>query len=168
VCGAGGAAMGMQIVQGVLNAGAAYSNSKASKTAYNYQATVARNNAQVDEYRAEDAIERGHQAEFRRGLAAGQIEGSQRARFAASGLSLTDGSPLNVLADTKYMGGVDRETTLWNADREAYALRVHASNDRSNAALLQMRADATPRSICRTTRCCWATGTSTSRCSTRS
>lgn len=138
----GPAAIALQAVGQVLNAGAAYSQSKASKQAYGFQAAVARNNAQVDEYRAEDAVTRGQQAQFRQGLQTAQITGAQRARFAASGLSLTDGSPLNILSDTKYMGEMDRQTIGENADREAWALRMQANNDMSNAALLQMRADS--------------------------
>lgn len=131
----------LQATGALMSAGGAYAKSQATKTAYQYQAQVARNNAQMDEYRAEDAINRGQQAEFRRGIQTGQTIGAQRARFAASGLSLDEGSPLNILSDTKFMGSLDRETIETNAAKEAYALRFQAENDNSNAALLQFRAD---------------------------
>ena len=142
MCGLPMVSMGMQAAGALLNAGAAKAKSQGDKRAYAYQAQVARNNAQIDEYRAEDAIERGQQAEFRRGLQTAQVAGAQRARFAAAGLALNEGSPLNILSDTEYMGQLDRDTIETNANREAWALRMQASNDLSNADLLQYRSDS--------------------------
>jgi len=135
-----GAIMGIQAIGALSSAGGAYAKSKADKAAYDYQAAVDRNNAQVLEYQATDALERGAQTQFAQGLKAASIAGSQRAHFAAIGVSLDEGSPLNVLMDTKYMSDLDRATIADNAGREAWALRQRAANTRSNAELLSYRA----------------------------
>jgi hypothetical protein len=135
-----GTIMGMQAIGALSSAGGAYGKSKADKQAYEYQAAVDRNNAQVLEYQATDALERGQQTQFAQGLKAASIAGSQRAHFAANGVSLDEGSPLNVLMDTKYMSDIDRATIADNAGREAWALRQRATNTRANAELLSYRA----------------------------
>jgi hypothetical protein len=130
-----GAGMGAQ-------AFGAYQSSRATKAAHEAQAQVQRNNATVAGWQAEDAIERGNKAAMRVRSQARQLKGTQRARLAAAGVDLGEGSALQILSDTDYFGEVDAQTTVDNAAREAWAIRQQAAGYSADAALMQSRAAA--------------------------
>lgn len=120
----------------------AYKQSQAEQDSANYQAAVARNNAQISEWQAQDAIKRGETAEAQQRLRAKQFKGSQTARLAANGIDISEGSALNMLSDTDWMGEQDALNVRDNAAREAYTYRQQGSNSSANAGLLKYRADA--------------------------
>jgi hypothetical protein len=133
--------LGAQAVGAGASAYGAYTKAKGEKAAYNYQAQIAENNRQMATWQAEDAITRGQTAAARLQLKTAQLKGTQRASLAARGLDLGEGSPLNILTDTDFMGAIDANTLTDNAAKEAWAFRQQASNYGSNAELLRMRAD---------------------------
>jgi hypothetical protein len=116
---------------------------KAQKNAANYQAAVARNNAKVAEWQAEDALRRGEMAKQQTQLNTAALKGRQRAMLAERGIDLGEGSALNLLTDTDQFGAIDANTVIDNANREAYGFRVGAQNNNANADLLQYKADTT-------------------------
>jgi hypothetical protein len=116
--------------------------SAAQKNAYEYQAAVSRNNAKIAEWQAQDALRRGQQQEDDQRRKTAALKGSQRATLAARGLDIGEGSALNILTDTDYLGEQDAMTIRNNANKQAWAARVGASNDMANAELLSMRAGA--------------------------
>lgn len=116
--------------------------SQAQKNAYEYQAAINANNAKVAEWQAQDAIRRGQDAEIDQRRKTAALKGSQRASLAARGLDISEGSALNILTDTDYLGEIDALTIRSNADKQAWAARVQGNNDMANAELLSMRADA--------------------------
>tara|TARA_Y100000034_G_scaffold110909_1_gene143469 strand:- start:884 stop:1417 length:534 start_codon:yes stop_codon:yes gene_type:complete len=124
----------------VAGAYGAYNQSKASKASLEYQASVARNNAEYSESQARDAIRRGQVAENDVRRRTAQLRGSQRARLAANGIDLGEGSALNILLDTDYFGELDALNVRDNSNREAAALRTQGSNQIGNANLLDARA----------------------------
>jgi hypothetical protein len=130
-----GAGAGMQ-------AYGAYSNSKATKQAYEQQAQVNRNNAQIAGWQAEDALRRGVRSASTARMRTNQLKGNQRASLAAKGVDLGEGSALQLLSDTDYFGDVDATTITDNAAREAWAIRQQAANFNSEASLLKSRADS--------------------------
>ena len=134
------AAQGMQIAGTVAGAYGAYNQSKATKQSLEYQSAVARNNAEYSESQARDAIRRGQVAENDVRRRTAQLEGSQRARLAANGIDLGEGSALNILLDTDYFGEMDALNVRDNASREAAGLRTQSSNQIGNANLLDARA----------------------------
>lgn len=134
------AAQGMQIAGTVAGAYGAYKQSKATKASLEYQASVARNNAEYSESQARDAIRRGQVAENDVRRRTAQLEGSQRARLAANGIDLGEGSALNILLDTSYFGELDALNVRDNSAREAAGFRTQRSNQSSNASLLDARA----------------------------
>jgi hypothetical protein len=136
----GNVGVGLQVAGVFSSSVGAYQQSKATKAALEYQAAVDRNNAQLDEYRAKDSLERGAIEVNKQQLKTGQLKGTQRAALAARGLALDDGSALNILADTDYMGQVDADTIADNAAREAWAYRESAKGNRSNASMRESRA----------------------------
>jgi hypothetical protein len=67
--------------------------------------------------------------------------GTQRATLAGRGISLEEGSALNILSDTAYLGEQDALTVKDNTAKNVWAAKVQANNQTSNAGLHQMQAD---------------------------
>jgi hypothetical protein len=116
----------VMVVSAVMAAKSASDQAKAQKDAANF-------NAQFDERRAQDALERGKQEVFKSRLKQAQVVGAQRAGLAARGLSLGEGSPLAILTETKYLGDFDAATIQTNAERDAWALRTSAGFEANKA-----------------------------------
>ena len=120
----------------------AVQQSQATKASMEYQSAVAKNNATISEWQAKDALERGKTAEEQQRLRTRQLKGSQTAKLAANGIDISEGSALNILSDTDWMGEQDALTIRNNANREAWGNRVQADNQNSNSAMLKASADA--------------------------
>lgn len=124
----------------VSKAGAKYSESQTTATAYEMQAATADNNAQLAEWQAQDATSRGQRAEqVSRGKTA-QLASTQKASFAARGLDVNVGSALEIQQDTAYMGEIDAQTIRANSAKEAWGFRVQKGNYQVNATLNRNRA----------------------------
>lgn len=97
------------------------------------QSKIAANNAKVSEYQAQSALaagERDAQAVARKGS---QLEGAQRARMAASGLDISDGTPAALLDQTNFFTQQDVATTRDNAKKAAWAAQAQASGYQAQA-----------------------------------
>lgn len=138
----GSISTGMQVAGLATGVFGSYEKSKATQAAYDYQASVNRNNAQYAEWQAQDALQRGATAEQNQRLKTAQLRSAQRARLAANGVIIDEGSALNLLDDTDFMGERDALTIRDNAKREAWGARVQAGNYSNDAAMLSARADA--------------------------
>lgn len=134
------AATGFQAAGAGMSVMGAYNQSRATKAGYEYQAAVERNNAVLATQRSADAIRRGQQAEGAQRLKGAQVASAQRARLAANGVSLDEGSALNLLQDTEYMTDVDALTIRDNAKREAWGFQVQSQNASNNGQMLATRA----------------------------
>lgn len=119
-----------------------YNKSTGEKNAYNYQSQVAKNNAVIAEYQAQDAMHRGATTQNNLQLRTAQLRGSQEALMASRGLSLSEGSPLNILTDTDFMGQRDVNTARDNTAKEVYQHRVQEGNYESDSSMLKTRADS--------------------------
>lgn len=133
-------ALGAQVAGGLVSAGAAASKSIADRAAYDIQATAASTNANLDRAAAGDAIRRGQVASVNSDLRYNQIKGTQIATMASNGVSLAEGSPLNILTTTDLTRQNDADVISMNAQKEAWGYNVRAANEDSNAGLLRMRA----------------------------
>jgi hypothetical protein len=120
----------------------AYQQSQAAKASMEYQSAVARNNATTAEYQAQDAIKRGQLAETDQRRRTAMLKGTQTARLAANGLDISEGSALQILSDTDWMGEQDALTVRDNANREAWGYRVQGQNAQSNSDMLRSSANA--------------------------
>lgn len=129
------------IAAGATTAYGQYQQGQAQKEQYAYQAAVNRNNAIISERQAEDALQRGQIAEDEHRLKVQQIKGSQRTRFAASGVDLGSAVVSDTLADTAMLGELDALTIRNNAQRESYGYRVQASNYEASAGLNEIAGD---------------------------
>ena len=132
----------LMAVGALSSANAAKDASQATKDSYDHNAGVEANKARVLDYQAKDAVRRGQTQQTSQQLKTAQIKGAQRARFAAAGVDVNEGSAFNVLMDTEYFGKLDEMTIADNAEKEAWALRESARTGYSNADFLRRRAAA--------------------------
>lgn len=99
------------------------------------QEKIANNNAVINERLAKDAEHKGGIAEQTHRQKVAQMKSGQKASIAASGVTMDSGSAQNLLADTAMMGELDAQTIRSNTAQEAWALRVGASNYKSQGML---------------------------------
>lgn len=130
-----------QVAGLAFSAYSAVQQSAAAKDSANYNAAVQRNNAQLAEYQAQDAVTRGDKATEDHMRKVAQLKGSQKASMAARGLDLSEGSALNILTDTDLFGEIDANTIQTNAAREAWGYRAQGSNSTAQANLYKAQAD---------------------------
>ena len=98
-----------------------------------FQASVANQNAKINEDAALDAINKGNAQAQEQRRRTRQLAGTQAATMSASGIDLSTAGALDILGDTAAMGELDALTMVNNASREAYGYRMQAENDRLNA-----------------------------------
>lgn len=116
--------IGASAAGAIMQAGGAYQQAQGQRSALQYQASVARGNAVLAGDQASDAIRNGQTAEGVQDLRTGQTLGTQRARMAANGVDLGEGSANDVLTTTKYMGERDALQIHDNAMMEAWGYRT--------------------------------------------
>lgn len=100
----------------------------------NYLAQQARQRQQIAEWQANDAKQRGEVAVQRQREITAQRIGIQTAALAAQGTDM-EGSPIDILGDTKRAGEVDALTIRSNAVREAYGYQVQGAGFGADAAM---------------------------------
>lgn len=125
--------VGMMVVGGLVSAKASKDRANAEKRGLEHEAEIAERNLQIGEAQANDAINRGRDAARNHALKIESIRQSQRARFAAAGLDVGEGTPLHVLMSTNEMGEIDLATIRDNAAKEAWFYRENARTGRLNA-----------------------------------
>lgn len=132
--------IGIGLIGGGVSAQGSAKAGKAAKRIGNFNAGVA-------DQQADDALARGREAEDQLKSGVRKLIGSQRAGFAAQGVSLADeeGSAVQVEEDTFTSQNADLERIRVNAGREAWGFRMQAQNYRmgGKAALEQRNAEAT-------------------------
>ena len=138
----GGVALGGQVAGAVGQTYASYRKSAGEKTGYEYQAAVAKNNEQLAEWQAQDALRRGGETRQNIQLKGAKFKGSQQAILASRNVALDEGSALNILADTDFGIARDANIATDNANKEAWAIREQAKGYASNADFLRYRADS--------------------------
>lgn len=131
------AAMAASVVMSAMQAKNA---AAAEQNQAKYNSAVARNNATMAEYQAQDAIARGNKEAEDHSRKVAQLGGTQRNTMAAHGLDLSEGTPLDILSDTEVMGKYDQDTIKYNASKQAWASRVEASNFNSQAGMFDTQA----------------------------
>lgn len=127
------------LTAGVLAAGitssamGAYNQSRAAKDQYKYQSAVARNNAKMAEYAAQDASNRGAQEAAKVMAEARRVRSRQTVALASNGIDISSGSAANMLDDTDLLAAQDAATIRTNAARQAWGYRVEGSNYNASA-----------------------------------
>jgi len=116
------------IITLVVSAAAAGYGAYAQKQAGDFQAAIAKRNADQAEAAAKDAAARGLNEGVKIALAGGVTRGAIKAGFGASGVETESGSPLDVLSDAAMYNELDKQTAKSNSEREQYSLRIQQGN----------------------------------------
>jgi len=130
--------MGLEAAPFAISAAASAAQGISQASAFEakagYDESIAGINARFAELKAEDALRRGgKEAGVVRGRAR-QALGRQRAALAAQGISLSEGTPLEALEDTRAIAEQDILTVQNNAWREAWGFRAEAQESRARGA----------------------------------
>ena len=106
----------------------AYFGAQAQQDAYNAQAKIAAMNAAYAEQQARLTMAAGAQNVQQVFQHTRAVEGAQKVGFAASGISLKGGTPLDVINSTAALGHRDAQTALNNTYEAAYAHLIQGAN----------------------------------------
>ena len=117
-------------------------NADAQKQAADYNAQVANNNAIIASQQRSTTLQQGELEAQNAMRKQASIIGDQRAQMSANGIDLTQGSAQDILASTKFLGGIDVNTIQSNAARQAWGYSVQGMNDKSTANLETWRANS--------------------------
>ena len=109
----------------VVSTVGAISSAKAQSDAMNYNADLARKNATIADQQSAEAMRRNEQDTYRK-------LGALRAGYGASGVG-TDGSPMDVLADSYTNAALDAENTKYQYKLKSIGYQNDANLDSANA-----------------------------------
>ena len=134
------------VVGGVMNAYGQYRQGQETKEAANYNAKIDEQNARLIRTgaRREAGIIRQNAVlnEYRQRKRLEYITGEQVGGYAARGVSISTGSPLDVMAETIAAGELEIAIGQWNAENETavstYNAEVAARNKESEARLRRL------------------------------
>lgn len=123
---------------GAIEAGQAQAN------AANFNAQVAANNAKAAEQNADYAIKAGTEKATVESLKGAEVMGGIKASQAASGIDVNTGSAVDVQRSQREKDQLDTETTLNNAQLQAYGYRTNATNFTAQSELDKATAEQAP------------------------
>lgn len=118
----------------------AYFEAKVNKTLLKSRANIADINARTTELAAESAMSAGRTSKAKSDLEYGALKAAQKTGMAANMLDLGSVTSQNVLNSTDYLKEVDSDIIMANAAKQAWGLRIDATNQRNDA--LALRAEA--------------------------
>jgi hypothetical protein len=133
--------LAISAVGALSSAQASSQQTAATQQAEGMQAQVQRNNATIANWDASDAILQGAQKAQQSMQNTASLVSTQRATMAANGLDLSQGTPANIVASTKYQGELDTNTIQANAARQAWGYANQAVNATNNAEILTSSAN---------------------------
>ncbi len=116
-----------------LDATGAYFGAKVNKTLLKGKAAIAEINARTTDLAADSAYEAGRTAKAKSDLEYGALKAGQKVGMAASMLDLGSVTSQNVLNSTDYLKEVDSDIIMANAAKQAWGLRMDATNQRNEA-----------------------------------
>ncbi len=125
-----------------MSAYGAYANAQSQKDQANYQSAVARNNKIISDRNARDITRQGEDEANRYRAKVRRMSAEQTVGLAGQGVDVTEGTSIDLLADTAELGEFDAQTIKSNAGREAYNARVQGMNFEAQAGLYKAKADA--------------------------
>src|SRR5215831_2825492 len=132
--------MGATIAGGATSAFGAVQGGQAQAGMYQYQAGLARMNAQIQRQNAIYATQRGEAEAMQSGMKTRQQIGETLTRQAASGLDVNAGSGIQVRRSEQELGTYDEATLRSNAAVKAYGARAQGLMDESQSTLDQFAA----------------------------
>ncbi len=138
-------ALPLAMIAGGIGAGVsaigAIEGGQATKNAADYSAQVARNNEQIANANAEYAIASGQRKAADVSMKGAATAGRVKTAQAASGIDVNTGSAVDVQEGDREVSKLDAETTLNNAELQAYGYRSHATNFKAESQLDEAKGD---------------------------
>jgi hypothetical protein len=132
------ASVGSATMQGVQAAQQADAAQKAAA----YNAQIASNNATIDAQNRSSTLQQGEVDAQNAMRKQASVIGDQRAQMSANGIDLTQGSAQDMLASTKFLGGIDVNTIQSNAARQAWGYSVQGMNDQNSSVMETWKANS--------------------------
>jgi hypothetical protein len=99
-------------------------------------------NSRMMELQAKDAIRRGDAKADQIASRSAQIRGAQKASYAAQGVAVDTGSPVDVASDTAYQAEQDMSQAKVDAWRESWGYKTQAEDTRNQGKLARLSGDA--------------------------
>lgn len=130
--------LGASLAGGLLSAFGAEKSGQASQRMYNYQAGIARVNADIDRQNSEWTLTQGETQATQYGMKAAQQRGQIIAAQGASGLDVNSGSNVDVQRSQKAITDIDMAQIRSNAAKTAFDYRTKATTDENQATLYTM------------------------------
>ena len=130
-----GAGMVAGIASGVVGGVSSYQQGKATQKQYDYQAKVNEENAKIAQQNAKMQRQQGIEEARMQRIKTAQTIGSQQAAMAANGVDVTQGTAVDVIADTAAMGELDALQTQYNYEAKAQGYEAQAGNFKNQANL---------------------------------
>jgi len=125
--------LGSSIAGGLMSALGASAQGEANAQMYQYQAQVARINAQIDKQNAEWTRSSGEMQMLQMGQKQAQQEGQVRTGFAASGLDVNSGSAAEVQRSQRALDQLDQQVKRTDISKAAYDYDVKSVMDLNQA-----------------------------------
>lgn len=123
----GAAGMGATAGGSLLSAGGSIASGFANKSMYDYQASIAQLNQQIDLQNAEFSRQTGEQQALQSGMKSAQQLGQIKVAQAASGFDVRSGSNAQVQASQKQIAMMDQNQIRSNAAKTAYGFQEQAT-----------------------------------------
>jgi len=121
-----------------------YQQQKSANAAAQYNADIQNRNAQVANMEADRIDQQGDIAAKQKRLEVAQMEGTQRATGAASGMLVDSGSFGNIQSDTAGYGELDALQTKTNYSLQSWAKRNQSANYTAQASLDDFSSHTSP------------------------
>lgn len=119
---------------------AAIQQGKQAKATYEYQAKVAKKNAEIAQQNAGQERQSGIEEARLQRIKTLQTIGVQQTAMAANGIDIGSGTALDMIEDTAQMGELDALTIKYNSERNALNYEQQASNFLNQSNLDKMSA----------------------------
>ncbi len=123
------------VAGGAITAISSYQQGKATQKQYDYQAKVNEENAKIAQQNAKMQRQQGIEEARMQRIKTAQTIGSQQAAMAANGVDVTQGTAVDVIADTAAMGELDALQTQYNYEAKAQGYEAQAGNFKNQANL---------------------------------
>lgn len=129
------AAMTMKGAGAIKSVVGGYYGAASQKSSLNLAADLDEINARISERAAQGELLRGEREYQASRLRTAALKSRQRVAMAANGIDLSEGTAVNVLASTDYIGEVDANEIRANAVKAAWGYRTQAANSMNSATL---------------------------------
>lgn len=128
-------AVGVAVAGAGLSAYSASQQADAQQQQLNYQSQVAANNAKIAQQQRSVELQKGQADVQRAMLEQNQAIGNQRSALASNGVDIRQGSALDLLTSTKFLGQQDNNNIATNAARTAWGYGVQSNNYQAQSTL---------------------------------